>query len=275
MRWLVSFDDIPSRKDEEIPEEAIGPVVGHFETVPKTSFDSTSNGDALSIITPYTYDNNTATTINSDTITTRSLRKKSISGSCNSSSSADDSATKIVVKKKRGGSNASAKKQRVPSAKANQDTSSTIVLQKASLPKEKVVLTAGVAQELTTSSSKATGREQRSRRRQALSHDEVSQQRAAVSTTTTTTTTTTVSAVTYNASPSLSLTNKRPIAQSSSSSKARGDGTSRNKKAKVGGVSNNPRVRGKTEVLKVQLLTGTLYLYRGAPQRHVEFIPKY
>ena len=271
MRWLVSFDDIPSRKNEEIPEEAIGPVVGHFETIPKTSFDSTSNGDTLSVITPCTDDNNTATTINSDTVTTRSLRKKSISGSGNSSSSAEDSATKIDVKRKRGGSNASAKKQRVPRPNANQDTSSTIVLQKASLPKEKVILTAGVAQELTTLSPKTTGREQRSRRRQALSHDEVSQQHAAMSTTTTTT----VSAVTNNASPSLSLTNKRPIAQSSSSSKARGDSTSRNKKAKVGGVSNNPRVRGKNEVLKVQLLTGTLYLYRGAPQRHVEFIPKY
>jgi len=236
VRWLVSFDDIPSRKDEEIPEEAIGPVVGHFETIPKTSFDSISNVDTSSFVTPCTNDS-TATTTN----TTRSLRKKSNSGS-NSSNSADDSAPKVVVKKKIGG---------------------TIVLQKGYIPKEKVILTTGVAQEMTTPSLKVNGREQRSRRRQALTHDEVSQH-AVVSAAAAT-----VSAVT---NASVSLTNKRSIVQSSSN-KARGDGTSRNKKAKVG-VSTPPPVRGKNEVLKVQLLTGTLYLYRGA-QRHVEFIPKY
>ena len=40
VRWLVSFDDIPTRKDEEIAEEALGPIIGNVEDINKRKEDS-------------------------------------------------------------------------------------------------------------------------------------------------------------------------------------------------------------------------------------------
>jgi hypothetical protein len=247
VRWLVSFDEFPTRKDEEIPEEAIGPVVEHFEITPKINSDSTSsNGDTSTVVTPCMVDN-VAAVMKSDKTTTRNLRRKSTPGS-NSSSTADDRATSI--------------KHRV--SKTNSDAPSTVMLEKANLPKEKLVSSSQIAQEGNSMSPSITTRERRSLRRQASSHNEISEPTMASSSIRTT------------APPftngGLSLLNKRSIVQKNII-KAKGDNNSRNKKAKIG-VSNDSSVRGKSEVLEVRLLTGTLYLYRGA-QRHVEFIPKY
>ena len=247
MRWLVSFDEFPSRKDEEIPEEAIGPVVGHFEITSKTNSDSTSSyGDTSSVVTPCT-DDNAAAVMKNDKITTRSLRRKTSPGS-NPSSSVDDREAFI--------------KHSI--SKANNDAPSTVALEKASLPKEKLVSSSQIAQEENSISSITTTRERRSLRRQASCHNGISEHTMA-----STTTRTTAPSFTNGG---LSLTNKRSIAQKKMI-KARGDNNSRNKKAKIG-VSTDSSVHGKSEVLEVRLLTGSLYLYRGA-QRHVEFIPKY
>ena len=256
---LVSFDDTPSRKDEEILEEAIGPVVGHAENPPKRLSDSTSIGNVSSIVTLGANDKGSSL-INSDKITTRSLRKKSNAESV-SSSSADDSATKITVKKKGGGSDSS-KKHRIP--RPNGIAPAEVVLKTTSLVKEKEVATTGMVKGMISKSPKITNRERRSRRRQALSHD-VSEQTPITTAVRTISPTVTIG--------STSSVNKHPISQSSAT-KARGNDTSRNKKATKIGLSNSSQAGGKNEVLKVQLLTGTLYLHRGA-KRHVEFIPKY
>lgn len=247
MRWLVSFDEFPSRKDEEIPEEAIGPVVGHSEITSKTNSDSTSsNVDTSSVVTPCT-DDNAAAVMKNDKITTRSLRRKS-SSSSNPSSSVHDKETFI--------------KHSV--LKANNNAPSTVVLEKASLPKEKLVSSSQIAQEENSMSPSITTRERRSLRRQASCHNEISKHTMA-----STSTRTTAPSFTNGG---LSLTNKRSIAQKKMI-KARGDNNSRKKMAKIR-ESTDSSVRGKNEVLEVRLLTGSLYLYRGA-QRHVEFIPKY
>lgn len=245
VRWLVSFDDIPSRKDEEIPEEAIGPVIARLETAPKTSTDSTSNGGTSSVVTPC-IDSNTTSTINNDSITTRSLRRKSISGS-NSSSSADDSTSKNSGKKRKG------------------------ISFSASISKEEGDSRIGIAQDVPSLPPKISGRERRSRRRQGLIHEEVRQHTVAL-TSAASAAITTPTKVSGIANAGLSLTDKRSIAQNSTT-KPRSDDTSRNKKAKFS-TSDHPRARGKSEVIEVQFLTGTLYLYRGL-KRHVEFIPKY
>eukprot|EP00536_Pseudo-nitzschia_multiseries_P000369 jgi/Psemu1/62592/estExt_Genemark1.C_50039 len=245
VRWLVSFDDIPSRKDEEIPEEAIGPVVGHLEATPKPSSETRSNGDTSSVVTPCA-DGSIASAVNSDTITTRSLRRKSNSGS-NSSSSADDSTTKNSSKKRKANS--------LPSSIPKEDTDSKTV----------------ISQEIPSLSPKISGRERRSRRRQGLTRHEVREHPLA----STAETSAVVSAkpeMPAVANTGLSLADKRSTPHNSAN-RARSDDPSKNKKAKLG-TSDNPRTRDKSEVLKVQYFTGTLYFYRG-PQRHVEFIPKY
>ncbi|KAL3910251.1 MAG: hypothetical protein SGARI_002216, partial [Bacillariaceae sp.] len=85
----------------------------------------------------------------------------------------------------------------------------------------------------------ASDREQRSRRRQAQTHEEALQA--------------------FETSG-----NKRPLANPNNNKSSSGGG-SKNKKSKP--------VPRDGEVLKVKLLTGTLFLYKGA-NRHVEFIPK-
>jgi hypothetical protein len=100
-------------------------------------------------------------------------------------------------------------------------------------------------------SSKVSDREQRSRRRQALGQEEAFQ---AIETSTSTTATATVTTANNNARA------KRPLPPS----KGAASNNAKNKKGKTGGDG---------EVLKVKLLTGTLFLYRGV-HRHVEFIPR-
>lgn len=246
VRWLVSFDDIPSRKDEEIAEEEIGPVVGHIGVTLKTNSNSTSNGESFGVVTPST-DDNIAPAINSDKVTTRSLRKRKTPEG-NACHNVDDSTTSM--------------KHRV--LKANSDAPSTVAFEKVDLPNEKVPSSIGITQEIIPTSSNITSRERRSRRRQASTHDEISEH-----TMSPTSTMTTTSPFTNGGLP---LKCKRSIAQNSVV-KARGDNHLKNKKAKIV-VSDHSLVCRKNEVLKVQLLTGTLYLYHGA-QRHVEFIPKY
>ena len=243
-----------------MPEEAIGPVVGHAENPPKRLSDSTSIGNVSSIVTLGTNDKGSSV-INTDKITTRSLRKKSNAESV-SSSSADDSATKITVKKKGGGC-VSSKKHRIP--RPNGIAPAEVVLKTTSLVKEKEVATTGMIKGMISISPKITNRERRSRRRQALSHDEISEQTPIPTAVRTISPTVTIG--------STSSVNKHPISQNSAT-KARSNDTSRNKKATKMGLSNSSQAGGKNEVLKVQLLTGTLYLHRGA-KRHVEFIPKY
>mmetsp|Transcript_22416 Transcript_22416/g.52913 ORF Transcript_22416/g.52913 Transcript_22416/m.52913 type:complete len:292 (+) Transcript_22416:296-1171(+) len=245
VRWLVSFDDIPSRKDEEIPEEAIGPVVGHIEAVPKTSSNSRGNGDTATVVTP-SLDDSVASTANNDTVTTRSLRRKSNSGS-NSSSSADDSTTKSSGKKRKGSS--------LP----------------ASIPKDEADSKTVVSQEILSLSPKVSGRERRSRRRQGLTRNEV-RENAQVSSTEASVLESAKAGVPAVANGGLPLPDKRS-APNNSTNKGRSDESSKNKKAKIGST-DNPRARDKSDVLKVHYFTGTLYFYRG-PQRHVEFIPKY
>ena len=69
--------------------------------------------------------------------------------------------------------------------------------------------------------------------------------------------------------PGVNMNNKRPLLQTPISGKA----------GSIGNLKNNNNKKFKTsrggdgEVLKVKLLTGTLFLYRGV-HRHVEFIPR-
>jgi len=242
VRWLVAFDE-QNRKDEEIAEEALGPVIGCVTPIIKTCPDSATKNDTIigNILT--------TTTISKDTtITTRSLRKKSCSGSSNSSSSAEDSGTKIGINKKK-----------------KEDTHQTFersVIEKqplnSAVQKESIPITR-ILTAIRTSSHKAkvTDREQRSRRRRALSIDEMSSPATAANKIP-------VPAVGTNYG-STSLQNKRSIAQgttnSNSNDNAKGEYIFRNKKAKVSSIVSNPRAHTKKEVLKVQLLTGTLYLY--------------
>jgi len=241
VRWLVAFDE-QNRKDEEIAEEALGPVIGCVTPITKTSPDSAIKNDAVigNILT--------TTTISKDTtITTRSLRKKSCSGSSNSSSSAEDSATKI-------GSN---KKKKEDTHQASGRSAIEKQPLNSAVQKESIPIT-GILTPIRTTSHKAkvTDREQRSRRRRALSHDEMSSPATAANKNP-------VPAVGTNYG-STSLQNKRSIAQGSNSNSndnAKGEYIFRNKKAKIRSSVSNPRAHTKKEVLKVQLLTGTLYLY--------------
>jgi len=241
VRWLVAFDE-KNRKDEEIAEEALGPVIGCVTPIIKTSIDSaTKNDDVIG-------NNLTTTSISKDTtITTRSLRKKSCSVSSNSSSSAEESTTKIGINKKK------KEDKHQPSGRS--------VIEKqpmnSAVQKESIPIT-GILKAILTPSHKpkVTDREQRSRRRRALSHDEMSSPATAANKKL-------VPAVGTNYG-STSLQSKRALAQgsnSNSNNKAKGEYAFRNKKAKVSSSVSNSRVHAKKEVLKVQLLTGTLYLY--------------
>lgn len=299
VRWLVSFDDIPNRKDEEIAEEALGPVIGRVPIVtPITNNNpslhpvttSTNNDIAVGIGIGIGDTTPTTTTNSKDTtITTRSLGRKSNPESSNSSSSAEDNATKTSINKRRKTEKEDATSTHQPSLQSvveKQQRSNIVV------PKEKSTNGISELEQIKTTSptskSKATDREQRSRRRRGSSFDEMSSPQQYVASTTGTATAaaatkrcavSTANSSTNAGSASSSLKNKRSSAQGSSSSNnnktknAKGEYASRNKKGKFGnngGVSKSNNA--KKDVVKVQLLTGTLYLYRGGANRHVEFI---
>ena len=139
----------------------------------------------------------------------------------------------------------------------------------ASIPKEETDSRSEIAQEIPQLSPKISGRERRSRRRQGLV-DEETQQGTLLPSSNAPIATTGAKVAPNAKTASVPPTEKRKTAQGNSSGKSRNDDAPRTKKGKFG----PSQVRGNDEVLKVQFLTGTLYLYRG-PKRHVEFIPKY
>jgi hypothetical protein len=130
-----------------------------------------------------------------------------------------------------------------------------------------VVATAGDPTSSTSSpcsTSKVSDREQRSRRRQELSHDEIVHQQQYYADSYDVPLAGTISA----AASSNSTSNKR-----SDTGRHGGIGipgsSPKTKKSKLGDTNSKDG-----EVLSVKLLTGTLFLYRGA-HRRAEFVPKY
>lgn len=244
VRWLVAFDDIPTRKDEEIAEEALGPIIGKHGT------NGSVNGNR---------------NVKEISVTTRSVRRKSNSGGSNSSSSAEDSVTKVSINKKREDSgqlsNRGATEKQRPINVVQKET----IIQKAGiLVPSKTIRTLSPKQKVTTD------REQRSRRRRASSHDETSSPHLVACTADAAGTISKKNvSVAGTLVGTIPLKNKRSVTIEGNSNKihskvdsaTKGEYAFRNKKTKVSsGVKSKPRFQGKKEVLKVQLLTGTLYL---------------
>jgi hypothetical protein len=275
-RWTCTIEDGSHHQDEELAEEALGPVVGHVDQESHIGSGGDSSSDlklgvnnSATMSTPTT---TTSTTKENISISTRGHRRRASnekSSGGNSGSSADERSSKSGGKngkkkaasfgthQERGGlvnlaamdapvaarEDGTRKEDGEKNDKARTNSIATMTDSPA-----KVILS-------TSTSSKVSDREQRSRRRQALSYDEIAYQQ-------------------YFSEPHATLSATADTAASTkrshgSSSYVGSDSHPPNKKVKMDGI--NPR---EGEVLKVKLLTGTLFLYRG-PHRRVAFVPKY
>jgi hypothetical protein len=247
-RWLVAFENY---KDEQYEEEMLGRVVGRMEedaSEDDRAISPTSGGGlAQHAEEPSTTANNAAET------GTRSTKRRSASQSGSStsktspgdaissgeSSPAEDPTTE--VKKKKKGVTFSSR------SRSNSEVYA------APIPNKEPHLTATAmlpgSSSMDISGNKVSDREQRSRRRQAMSQEEAF-----------------LASLEASNDQKLNSNYKRLFAGGVNKNPS---GALKNKKFKSGGVGC--KVGG--DVLKVKLLTGTLFLSKGI-HRHVEFIPR-
>jgi hypothetical protein len=242
-RWLVSFENY---KDEQYAEEMLGRVVGRMEE------DASEDDREISPTVGGGLTVDDAAVNNSIETGTRSTKRRSTSQSGSStsktspgdaissaeSSPAEDVTTEVKRKKKgvtfSSRSRSNSEVSIVPSPSREPQVTTTAVLSGSSLE---------------ISSNKVSDREQRSRRRQAISQEEAFQ-------------------ASLEASNDLKLNSNYKRFLTGGVSKNPSGGP-KNKKLKLGSVGG----KGGGDVLKVKLLTGTLFLTKGI-HRHVEFIPR-
>ncbi|KAG7355562.1 hypothetical protein IV203_000248 [Nitzschia inconspicua] len=256
-RWLVAFEN---HKDEVYAEETLGRVVGRMEEDPDASDEdqgaspvhnaSGDVGDAGNDIEYSKTVNEVAETSvrstkrRSTTSLGGSVASKTGQGDANSSgesSPAEDATTESNSKKK--------KRAVTFSSRSRSNSEGSAVFPSPS--KKDKAFAAGAPTE--TLSGKVSDREHRSRRRQAMTEEEILQ-------------------ASLEASKNQKLNGNKRILTSGNASGIIKDPPPpigpKNKKAKVGNGG-----KGGDDVLKVKLLTGTLFLSRGI-HRHVEFVPR-
>jgi hypothetical protein len=247
-RWLVAFGN---DKEEQYAEEMLGHVVGRMEedasendrTVSPTEGRGFSEDAAEPVITANdAVETGTRNTKRRSTSQSGSSTSKTSPGDAISSgeSSPAEDATIALKKKKKGvtflsRSRSNSDVSAVPSPRKEPELTTTVALAGSS--------------SMEISGSKVSDREQRSRRRQQISQEEAFQ-----------------ASLEASNDHNLNSNYKRFFTGTVGKNSLGGP---KNKKFKLGGSGG----KGDGDVLKVKLLTGTLFLSRGI-HRHVEFIPR-
>jgi hypothetical protein len=237
-RWLVAYDNYD---DEDVAESKLGRVVGRMEEDP--SFEGEEAGSPEGEILEDAAAADMENVATAEASGTRKKRSSSQTGSTTSKTSPGVSNGNGSSSAEENATNKfpdSKRKKKGVTFTTSRSRSNSEVSSSLGAKEDAANSLANMAADMA---SKVSDREQRSRRRQAQTHEEAMQ---------------------AFESPSKSGSNKRPP-PGPNTNKISSGGGSKIKKAKP--------VPTEGEVLKVKLLTGTLFLYKGL-HRHVEFIPK-